>query len=190
MTTLDIWVLKRPEDEFADALSAALNAPTLTAAQRREAMDKLAQRVMIDPAPAVAGRCGWCPTRQRLATMPDGKSRLPKFGRLMTSQSGRCALGAPCPKCTRAALDVIRRRVDRPKSTGGAVKVRPNPGVLDQTSAAPPGTFHSQHDPFGTCQFCRKWRRIHPDARTLTAGGMPQGCPPHAWNEPTWRTWR
>jgi hypothetical protein len=192
MTTLDIWINRRPEDEFADQLTALLNVPSLTASQRREAMDELAHHFMIDPSPPAAGECGWCSTRQRLATMPDGRSRLPQFGRLMMSSSGRRAIGAPCPKCTRIVMDVIRRRVDRPKSSAGAVKVEPSQKLAapDQTLTASAGKFRSRHDPFNNCSTCREWRRNHPATRTLTAGGIPQGCPPHAWNEPTRRTRR
>jgi hypothetical protein len=114
--TLDIWVARGPEDELADAIAAA---------DRRKTMDELKIRhgvVVDDPAPSVAGDCGWCPTRRQLASMSDGASRLPQFGRLMASAAGRRAVGEPCDKCVRTALGTIKRRVDarRPTKTSGA----------------------------------------------------------------------
>ncbi len=129
----NIWVLKRPDDVLADRINARLNVETMTAAERRDAMNKL---------------------RRRFVTMAQ-----------------------------------LRRRVHagRPKSTGGAVR-----GDAARTSAssthllrraASPDPRTQLHDPFGTCGTCKEYRQTHPGA-ALTASGAPEGCPPHAWNEP------
>ena len=172
MTRVSMWVARRPEDVLGDAIAAA---------DRRKTMDalKIRHNVVVDsPAPSTAaGECRWCPTRHKLAALPDGASRLPRFGRLVASSTSR-----PCAKCIQTAMGTLKRRVDagRPKNSGGAVRRTGRLSVASSAvtlRAAPPG-----HDPLGTCSTCRDYRRAFP-TKTLTAGGIPQGCPPHAWNE-------
>jgi hypothetical protein len=83
----------------------------------------------------------------------------------------------------------LKSRVDagRPKDTGGAGRSATTiqrDGAHHVNRPASPASTRKQglHDPFGTCSTCRDYRRAYPDT-TLTAGGMPKGCPPHAWNE-------
>ena len=195
MTRVSIWVAQRPEDELAAAIASA---------DRRKTMDALKIRhnvVVNNPAPsAAASACGWCPTRRQLASMPDGASRMPHFGRLITSAAGRRAVGEPCKSCIKTALGTLKRRVDagRHKDSGGATRRTKDSGGHKGTSrldghhvtrVTPPDRFAKMHDPLGTCSTCQGYRRLHPDA-VLTAGGMPEGCAPHPWNEkprsPTW----
>ena len=185
MTRTSIWIARRPEDELADRIAAA---------DRRKTLDGLIRHIVVDdaPEPAAGGECRWCPTRRQLASMPDGASRMPQFGRLMASPASRRAVGEPCGRCTRTALDVVKRRVDagRPKNFGGAAQgsagaltsspstpSTPGPGW-----AAPPDRRTRLHDPFGTCSTCKEYRRTHPGA-ALTASGVPEGCLRHVWNE-------
>ena len=117
---VDVWVNRRPDDIFIDQLTAWLNIDTMTAAERRTAMDRLIRHVVVDPAkPAAAGECGWCPTRRQLATVPDGKRRLPQFSKLMASAAGRRVVGEPCERCTKTALGAVSRRVH--KSSGRVI---------------------------------------------------------------------
>ena len=139
MTRASIWIARRPEDELADRLEARLNISTMTAAERRTAMNAL---------------------RRRVVTMAQ-----------------------------------LRRRVDasrRPKSTAGAVRNGNTVaqqfvgGAVSSSITKPDGTGGPRkqgiHDPFGTCGTCAEYRRAYP-AAALTAGGVPEGCPPHNWNE-------
>jgi hypothetical protein len=194
MTRTSMWIARRPEDELADAIAAA---------DRRKTLDELKIRhnVIVDnPAPAAAaGECGWCSKRRQLASMPDGASRLPQFSRLMASPAGRRAVGEPCERCVKTALGTIKRRVDAGhKDSGGATRRTKDSGEHKGTSrldghhvtrVAPPDRFTKMHDPLGTCSTCQEYRRLHPDV-VLTAGGVPEGCAPHPWNEkprpPTW----
>jgi hypothetical protein len=82
-TIVDVWVNWRPEDALFDRIAARLNIGTMTAAERRTAMDGLIRHVVVDPAkPAAAGECGWCPTRRQ--------RRLP-----VVVRSGNAANAAP-----------------------------------------------------------------------------------------------
>jgi hypothetical protein len=79
VTRTSIWVARRPDDVFIDRLNARLSIGTMTAAERRTAMDGLIRHVVVDSAKPAAGECGWCPTRRQLATVPDGVRRLPQI---------------------------------------------------------------------------------------------------------------
>ena len=189
---LDIDILRGPDDVLADGISARLNIKTMTAVERRTALDGLIRHTIVDTAgPVNDGECGWCSTRHQLAALPDGARRLPQFSRLMASAAGRRAVGEPCGRCTKTALDVVKRRVRRPTSTGGATRGSTTStlagGAMTAHHAnrvASPATRNKPHDPFGTCAICHEYRGTHPDATALTAGAMPEGCPGHVWNEP------
>jgi hypothetical protein len=189
VTRVSIDILRPPEDVLADAIAAA---------DRRTTMDalKIRHNVVVDsPAPATAaGECRWCSTRQQLETMPDGKQRMPEFGRrIMSSADRRTA----CKRCVKTALGTLKRRVDagrRPRTSGGtrvaSIHHQSDGGAKETSHHVDPGTTGGQnfggaarrgHDPLGTCSTCKEYRRSHPDV--LTAGGIPQGCAPHAWNE-------
>jgi hypothetical protein len=175
--TLDIWINRRPEDELADAIAAA---------DRRKTLDELKIRhnvVIGDPAaPSVAGDCGWCATRHRLAAMSDGASRLPQFGRLVASAAGRRVVGKPCDKCVKVALGTLKRRVDagRGKTSGGTREA----STHHQSDGGAKKTSH--HVDPGTT-----------GGRTLTASAVDhahrdcvvcQGMPAYVAPHPSWRT--
>ncbi|HET6754864.1 MAG TPA: hypothetical protein VFH23_13055 [Jiangellaceae bacterium] len=189
MTRVDIWVARRPDDIFIDRLNARLNVKTMTAAERRTAMDGLIRHVVVDSAKPATGECNWCPTRRQLATMPDGAQRMPGFGKRMMSPTHRRVLGEPCGRCIRAALGVVSRRVHagRTKNSGDATRSTTNKldaGGRHHVNRVASSDLRNKkhHDPFGTCTTCREHLGTHPDA-ALTASGVPEGCPRHAWNE-------
>jgi hypothetical protein len=150
------------------------------------------------PMPAAA--CRWC---WAFATARVG-NRKSVLTRAMVSTAARKLLGEPCGNCRKRAFATLKRHVDagRPKKTSGdatrgvgrltnvprgtqsAGSLTSSAGTLASPEArvASPDSRKRLHDPLGTCSVCRNYRRSHP-AETLTAGGIPHGCPPHAWNE-------
>jgi hypothetical protein len=120
--------------------------------------------------------CRWDLARMYAIRLDQPKPRL--------SRAGRTLLGDPCPNCTRR----MQPAKQQPKDSGGATRddkretaQRLRHHVARVASQDP--RKQKVHDPFGTCSTCRDYRRTHPDA-ALTAGGLPKGLAPHAWNEP------
>lgn len=179
MTRLSIDILRRPEDELADAIAAADRRRTLDAL-------KIRHNVVVDnPAPSTAaGECRWCPTRRQLASMPDGASRLPQFGRLVASAVGRRAVGKPCKRCVKTALGTLKRRVDagRPKNSGGVVRGTKDGGVHQGTPRLDGHHVNRTAPPGKTALTASAVDRAHYDC--VVCQGMPAYVEPH----PSWRT--
>jgi hypothetical protein len=99
------------------------------------------------------------------------------------SRAGRTLLGNPCPGCERRMQPKRQSQ-----SSGGAVRgaervaVERTPGTYHRRTASPDPRKQGLHDPLGTCKTCADYQRAFP-AAALTAVGVPEGCPPHAWGE-------
>jgi hypothetical protein len=134
------------------------------------------------PMPSAA--CRWC---WAFATARVG-NRKSVLTRAMVSTAARRLLGEPCDSCRKRAFATLKRHVEagRPQSPGGAAmgagRLTSVASSTHTLGAAPPDTRTKLHDPLGSCTTCNEYRRTHP-AAALTAGGIPQGCPPHPWNE-------
>jgi hypothetical protein len=126
------------------------------------------------PAPP---RCRWDLAWMWASRLDQPKPRL--------SRAGRTLLRDPCSRCTKRM-----QPQQQPKNSGGVARpgaerptsVGPLTSASSTRAAQPDLRNRKHHDPLRTCSTCREYRRTHPGV-ALTAGGMPEGCPPHSWNE-------